>query len=150
MIDYTQPDLTRHPPRSPSVRLGGFVHLPRLLDKTRAVIAGRQGEYQFPCPLDERFFAFTGITPAAFIEAVRSGQDDSAMLAWVRAQLTPARSPAEIVAWSDALAASGADNVRRHAYFGSDITRLAAGRDDIHTAFDRLDLDDYVSFGGRG
>jgi hypothetical protein len=150
MLDYTHPDLTRHPPRSPRVRLGGFVHLPRLLDKTRAVVAGRQGEYQFPCPLDERFFAFTGIPSPAFVEAVRAGHNDADMLAWVRARLTPPRSAAEIVAWSDALEASGADNVRRHNTVAADITRFAPGRDDIHSAFDRLDLDDYVSFGGRG
>jgi hypothetical protein len=30
-----------------------------------------------------------------------------------------------------------------------DIERLAPGRDDIRTNFDRLDLDDYISFGGR-
>ena len=41
MIDYRHPDLTQHPPRSPRVRLGGFAHLPRLLDKARAFAAGR-------------------------------------------------------------------------------------------------------------
>ena len=30
------PDLTQRPPRSPRVRLGGFVILPRMLDKGRA------------------------------------------------------------------------------------------------------------------
>ncbi len=150
MIDYTAPDLTRHPPRSPRVRLGGFVHLPRLLDKTRAVLAGRQGDYLFPCPLDERFFAFTGIAAEAFLAAVRAGHNDTAMLAWVRAQLRPARTAQEILAWSAALEASGADNVRRHTTIAADITRFAAARDDVHTAFDRLDLDDYVSFGGKG
>ena len=40
MISYSTPDLTQHPPRSPRVRLGGFVHLPRLLDKARAYAAG--------------------------------------------------------------------------------------------------------------
>lgn len=150
MIDYTAPDLTRHPPRSPRVRLGGFVHLPRLLDKTRAVLAGRQGDYLFPCPLDERFFAFTGIATEAFLAAVRAGHNDTAMLAWVRAELRPARTAQEILAWSAALEASGADNVRRHTTIAADITRFAAARDDVHTAFDRLDLDDYVSFGGKG
>lgn len=150
MIDFTAPNLTRHPPRSPRVRLGGFVHLPRLLDKTRAVIAGRQGDYQFPCPLDQRFFAFTGIAADDFLSAVRSGLADAAMLAWIRARLQPARTPAEITAWSAALETSGADNVRRHTTIAADIRRFAATRDDIHTAFDRLDLDDYVSFGGKG
>lgn len=149
-VDYTAPDLSRHPPRSPRVRLGGFVHLPRLLDKSRAVIAGRAGAYVFPCPLDERFFAFTGIDANRFIAAVRSGRDDAAMLAWVRSQLKPPRAPAEVAAWSDALESAGANNPRRHATFAEEVARLAPDRDDVHTTFDRLDLDDYVSFGGRG
>jgi len=65
MITYSAPDLTQHPPRSPRVRLGGYVHLARLLDKARAFAAGKPGEYVYPCPLDQRFFAFTGIDPAA-------------------------------------------------------------------------------------
>ena len=32
------PDLTKQPPRSPRVRLGGYVILPRCLDKGRATI----------------------------------------------------------------------------------------------------------------
>jgi hypothetical protein len=34
------PNLTQRPPRSPRVRLGGYVLLPRLLDKGRAELAG--------------------------------------------------------------------------------------------------------------
>ncbi len=46
------PDLTQRPPRSPRQRLGGYAILPRMLDKGRATIAGKQGEYHFNCPLD--------------------------------------------------------------------------------------------------
>ncbi len=35
------PDLTQRPPRSPRVRLGGYVILPRMLDKGRATINGK-------------------------------------------------------------------------------------------------------------
>ena len=45
MTDFSAPDLTQHPPRSVRVRLGGFAHLPRLLDKARAFAAGKQGSY---------------------------------------------------------------------------------------------------------
>jgi hypothetical protein len=37
-------DLTVRPPRSPRVRLGGYVILPRMLDKCRAMLAGKNGE----------------------------------------------------------------------------------------------------------
>ena len=43
MINYSAPDLTQHPPRSLRVRLGGYAHLCRLLDKARAVNAGLHG-----------------------------------------------------------------------------------------------------------
>ena len=55
------PDLTKQPPRSPRVRLGGYVILPRMLDKGRATLAGKHGEYKYACPLDQRWLEFAGI-----------------------------------------------------------------------------------------
>src|SRR5512135_190240 len=49
------PDLTKRPPRSPRVRLGGYVILPRMLDKGRAAVAGTPGEYHYNCPMDQGF-----------------------------------------------------------------------------------------------
>lgn len=149
MITYATPDLTQHPPRSPRNRLGGYVHLPRLLDKARAFAAGRVGEYVYPCPLDKRFFGFTGIDSDAFLAAVKSGKGDTAMLAWVNENTKPARTAWEIEAWSRWLEALGPGDVKRHQGFAEDIGELAPGREDIRTNFDRLELDDYISFGGK-
>lgn len=149
MIRYAAPDLTRHPPRSPRVRLGGFVHLPRLLDKCRAHLAGLAGAYEFPCPLDRRFLAFVGITPEDFLEAVRGGRGDTAMLAWVRERMNPVRLPHEIEAWSRWLENLCPGDAGRHAAFADALRTLAPGRDDVRSTFDRLDLDDYASFGGN-
>lgn len=150
MINSSAPDFTQHPPRSPRVRLGGYVHLPRLLDKARAAAAGKLGEYIYPCPLDKRFFAYTSVDPEAFLAAVKSGKGDVEMLAWVNEHARPARTAWEIEAWSQWLEALGPGDVKRHAGMSEDIARLSPGRDDIRTNFDRLDLDDYISFGGRG
>ena len=57
------PDLTQRPPRSPRTRLGGFVLLPRMLDKGRATLAGKNGEYHYNCPLDQHLLNFIGIDP---------------------------------------------------------------------------------------
>jgi hypothetical protein len=149
MISYTTPDLTQHPPRSPRTRLGDYVHLPRLLDKARACAAGKIGEYVYPCPLDKRFFGFTGIDPDAFLAAVKTGKGDVEMLAWVTENTKPVRAPWEIAAWSAWLEALGPGDAKRHAGFAEDIGELAPGREDIRTNFDRLELDDYISFGGR-
>jgi hypothetical protein len=150
MISYSAPDLTQHPPRSPRVRLGNFVHLPRLLDKTRAHAAEKIGEYIYNCPLDQRFFSFTGINADAFLAMVKTGVSDTEALAWVLKGLTPQRTPWEIEAWSSWVERSSPGDSRRHLFFSEEITRLAAARDDIRTAFDRLELDDFTAFGGRG
>ena len=59
------PDLTRRPPRSVRVRLGGYAILPRMLDKGRATLAGTHGEYHFNCPTDQLFLDFVGVSAAA-------------------------------------------------------------------------------------
>ena len=150
MINLSAPDLTQHPPRSPRVKLGGFVHLPRLLDKARAAANGKLGEFVFPCPLDQRFFSFVGITSDALLAEVKKGRSDTEMLAWLLASASPARQPWEIAAWSDYLTALSPGDIKRHTIFAEHIEKLAAGREDIVTYFDRLDLDDYVSYGGKG
>ncbi len=77
------PTLTQRPPRSPRCRLGGYVLLPRMLDKGRAAIAGQNGEYHYNCPLDQHFVNFTGIDPAAMLEQLKAGKGDGEILAWV-------------------------------------------------------------------
>jgi hypothetical protein len=149
MISCSAPDLTQHPPRSPRVRLGDYVHLPRLLDKARAYAAGKNGEYNYNCPLDKRFFSFVGIDADTFLDTVKAGKGDVEMLAWVNEHTPLRRTPWEIDAWSHWLENLGPGDAKRHAGFAKDIGELSPGRDDIRTNFDRLDLDDYISFGGK-
>jgi len=150
MNDHAQPDLTQHPPRSPRVRLGGFAHLPRLLDKARATNAGRQGEYVYGAMMDRHFFSFSGITAEALLATVQTGKTDTEMLAWVLAHLQPVRSPAEIAQWSAWFETLAPASAAGHAWLAEKIKGYGPQRDDIRTYCDHLDLDDYVSFGGRG
>jgi hypothetical protein len=149
MIDYSAPDLTRHPPRSPRTRLGGFVHLPRLIDKARAVAAGTNGDFHFNCPVDQRFLTYTGIDPEALFAEIKAGRSDSEILAYVTAHSQPKRHPAEIAAWSawcEQLTPTPPDT---RAFFNDVHRKNAAHREDIATWFDWLELDDYVTFGGK-
>ena len=68
------PNLTQRPPRSPRVRLGGYVILARVLDKGRAELAGTAGEYKFNNPMDRHWFRFTGITPEALKAELAAGK----------------------------------------------------------------------------
>ena len=76
------PDLTKQAPRSPRVRLGGYVILPRMLDKGRAAIAGKNGEYHYACPMDERFLDFAGIKADTLKKQLAAGKSDGEILAW--------------------------------------------------------------------
>jgi len=149
MISYLNPDLTQHPPRSARVRLGGYMMLPRSLDKARAKAAGKLGEYGFPNPMDKFLFEFAGIDADAFFDAVKSGKSDTEMLAWFTEHSTTQRAAWEIAAWSNWLENLTPGNARRHGVYAERITQFAPGREDIRTNIDWLDLDDYVSFGGK-
>jgi hypothetical protein len=147
MPNLSKPDLTQHPPRSPRVQLGGYVHLPRLLDKARATAAGKAGEYHYDCPIDEHFFRFTGIKAKALMAEVKKGRSDSQMLAWVRKNTK--RHASEIAGWSAWMRGRAPGAAAGHEWIASAIKTSSAGRDDIYGFFDLLDLDDYVTFGGK-
>lgn len=148
-VNYSAPDLTRHPPRSPRTRLGGYVQLPRLIDKARAVAAGTAGEFHYNCPIDQRFLAFTGLDADALFEVIKSGKSDGEILAYVNANASPKRQPSEIAAWSawfEQLTPTPPDT---RAFFNEVHRKNAPHRDDIATWFDWLELDDYVTYGGK-
>lgn len=148
-VNFNAPDLTRHPPRSPRTRLGGYVHLPRLIDKARAAAAGTIGDYHYPCPFDARFFAYTGLNADTFLAEVKAGRSDSELLAYVQANSQPKRHISEITAWSSWLEQLTATPPDTRAFFNDVHRKNAPHREDIATWFDWLELDDFVTFGGR-
>ncbi|MFN0068780.1 MAG: DUF5069 domain-containing protein [Limisphaerales bacterium] len=143
-------DLTQRPPRSPRCRLGGYALLPRLLDKGRATLAGRNGEYHYACPLDQHFIRFTGIDPEALKAQLAAGKGDGEVLAWIQEQAPLKRTPWEIQQWSDYHDRRGPDSdAETLQYFAEAVAKLSTTREDIKTWADLLDLDDHVTFGGR-
>jgi len=144
------PDLTQRPPRSPRSRLGGYALLPRALDKGRATIAGTHGEYHFNCPLDQRLFSFTGIEAKKLLAELKKGKGDGEILEWIQANAKHQRSPWEIEQWSDFMDRRGPDSdAETLQWFADYVGKLTKSREDIKTWADVLDLDDYVSFGGK-
>jgi len=140
-------DLSQRAPRSPRLKLGGYVLLPRMLDKGRAHLAGKAGEYHFNCPLDQRLMEFTGLSADDILSLLKEGKSDSEVLAWIRANTK--RTDFEIYQWTEyQLQRSPSDNEGRE-YVSEMVKKVAADRDDVVTWFDMLDLDDYASFGGQ-
>jgi hypothetical protein len=148
MVNYSAPDLTQHPPRSVRVRLGGFAHLARLLDKARATLGGKNAGYHYNCPMDRNFFDFTGIDHEALLAELKQGRSDTQMLAWVRANTK--RMPSEVYAWSIWIEQHGPGGAGGHEWMAESIKATAGDREDVRSFADLLDLDDYVSFGGKG
>ena len=145
----TTTDLTQRPPRSPRVRLGGYVILPRMLDKGRATIAGKHGEYKYACPLDERFLDYAGVDPAALKKQLEAGKGDGEILEWIGKNGKAKHSDAEIAAWSHYAELRTPADVESRGYFNELHKTAGEKREDIVSWFDLLDLDDYVSFGGK-
>lgn len=99
-------DLQKNFPRSMRVKLVGYVHLARMIDKCRAVLAGTEGEYIYPCPMDERLMDYAGITAEQFTATVRAIPTDEGVTAWFQQAAKP-HSPAELEAWNQTLLLRG-------------------------------------------
>ena len=82
--------------RSPRESLGGYILLPRLIDKVRLHASGQLphdytanllgDEYT----LDGRFLAFTGLKAEALRHVIVSSRTDEEVLAWVEVHARPA------------------------------------------------------------
>jgi len=144
-------NLRTRAPRSPRVRLGGFAHLPRLIDKARARLADTLGVYVFgeDSLLDMEFFELTGLTPEAFLDRVATGAGDWAILEWVLENVSIRLRPEEIQAWSRWIETLPGLSIEARAWFAEFSAGLTPPRPDVGTLFEYLDLDDYVRFGGQ-
>ena len=141
------PDLTKFPPRSARVRLGGYAILPRMLDKGRATVAGKNGEYHYACPLDHQFLDFVGIDPEALKKELNKG--DHEVFEWIHKNAKHHRTPQEIALWTQWQEHRAPDNTEGREYLNELHKKGAPHREDIVTWFDVLDMDDYVSYGGK-
>src|SRR6266550_1708190 len=90
-------------PRSPYEKLGGFVHLPRLIDKARLHRKGLLNGYNYKTVgFDKHLLAFLKVVDDAFEEIANQFDDDEAVLDWVRKN--GARNSAEAIEqWNHAM-----------------------------------------------
>src|SRR2546427_7907118 len=87
-------------PRSPRETLAGYVLAARAVDKCRAVLAGREGEYHSNCPLDQRWLKFAEIDYDEFKSFVATGATDDEIAAWI-GEHAKKRPGVEIIAWNN-------------------------------------------------
>jgi hypothetical protein len=123
------------------VKLGGYVHLARMLDKCRAALAGTQGEYIYPCPMDERLLEFVGITSEQFTAAVQANPSDEEVVAWFQRTARP-YPPTELEEWNRRLLARGPSSPESAARFKNTLEAIDPSRTDITSWTDLLDLEE--------
>jgi hypothetical protein len=138
-------DLAKQAPHSPRQRVGGFVIAARTIDKCRASLDGKLGEYHYDCPLDNVLFSFKGVTGDQFKDAVKSAKTYEEVGTWLQSNGTP-KTPAEIKAWSDSVeAANMMKDLDKRDFFIDSCKKLKLDPKKTST-FDWLEADDRASF----
>ena len=134
-------DLRKRFPRSMRAMLAGYAHLPRMIDKCRAVLAGTEGEYIYPCPIDELLMEFAGITSEEFTAAVQANPADEGIEAWF-GRTAKHREPAEVAAWNEKLLARGPTSPESAERFKQYLDAVDPSRTDITSWADLQDLEE--------
>jgi Domain of unknown function (DUF5069) len=138
-------NLTKQAPHSPRERTAGFAIASRTVDKCRASLAGKLGEYHYDCPLDNMLFSFKGINGEQFKTAVQAAKNYEDIGTWLQANGTK-KTPVEIKTWSDEVeVGSPMKNPEKRAYFIENCTKLGLNPEKT-TTFDWLEADDRASF----
>ena len=130
-------------PRSPYEKLGGYVHLPRLIDKARLHRQGLLNGYNYKTVgFDKHLLAFLKIDPDAFEEAANRLEEDGAILQWV--QERAARHSTEAIEhWNQEMIARHPDTAAKRARFLHFLKDAGGhGRRDIKTYFDLIEFDE--------
>ena len=130
-------------PRSPYEKLGGFVHLPRLIDKAKLHQQGLLNGYNYKTVgFDKHLLAFLKLDPNAFEEAVTRLETDDAILQWVEANAARP-TPESIEHWNHEMISRHPDTAAKKARF-LHFLKEAGGesRQDIKTYFDLIEFDE--------
>lgn len=133
-------DLTTQFPRSPRDELDGMKMLPRAIDKARAQLEGKLGEYvYYGCPFNRRLFNTLGVTEDEFLDAVRAAPNDDSVVEWVREYVRPERDKvAKLNDW--VLHNEPGANDREE--FCDELEKVDPGNDSVNTWTDLIDLEE--------
>ena len=138
-------DLSKQAPHSPRDPISGFAIASRAVDKCRASLAGKLGEYHYDGPLDNLLFNFKGITGEQFKTAVQASTNYEDVGTWLQANGT-AKTPAEIKTWSDEMEAGSLMKIpEKRAYFIESCSALGLNPQ-MNSTFDWLEADDRETF----
>jgi len=130
-------------PRSPYEKLGGYVHLARLIDKARLHRKGLLEGYNYKTVgFDKHLLEFLKIDGNAFEEIANKLESDAAILKWVQ-KSGAKHSPEAIEQWNQSMVSRHPDTAAKKARFLHFLKEAGGeGRKDIWTYFDLIEFDE--------
>ena len=130
-------------PRSPYAKLGGYVHLPRLIDKAKLHRKGLLDGYNYKTTgFDKHLLAFLKVNADAFEEAANRLDDDQAILEWLQ-QHGSKHTDDAIEQWNQAMISRHPDTPVKRARFLHFLKEVGGqDRKDIRTYFDLIEFDE--------
>lgn len=133
-------DLTKDYPRSPRDQLDGMTILPRAIDKARAQLDGKLGEYiYYGCRFNLKLFNTLGVTEDEFLEAVRGAKNDDEVLEWIRDFVRPEASKTkQMNDW----VLSNAPTKDEHEGFCDELEAVDPGNESVNTWTELIDLEE--------
>lgn len=133
-------DLTTSYPRSVHDKLFGLVQIGRAIDKGKAAAIGKNGEYNFDCPMDNAVFEFLGIDGNQLLDVIKNAKSDADIEAYVKSFIDK-KSPQEIEAWNKEWVTHKPEGDSLN-YFLQLRSQIAPDRTDVVSWADLLDLDE--------
>jgi hypothetical protein len=123
--------------------LGGYVHLPRLIDKAKLHRKGLLNGYNYKTVgFDKHLLAFLKLDPDAFEEAANRLDDDAAILQWITERAVQ-HDDAAVEEWNQAMISRHPDTAAKKARFLHFLKEAGGdGRKDIRTYFDLIEFDE--------
>jgi Domain of unknown function (DUF5069) len=141
----TSKDLTKQPPRSPRSRLGGYALMARMIDKGRADLEGKVGEYHYACPLDQMLFGFKEVQADEVKKLLASGATDEEIVTWFSNHGAPKKAE-EIKTWSDGVESYRPyDDPEKKEWFAGECAKVGL-QAETSTLAEFLEADDAASF----
>ena len=134
-------DLRTSFPRSMRFTLEGYAHLARMIDKCRATLAGTEGDYIYPCPMDDRLMKFARITDKEFTATVKANPSDEGVAQWFKKASTP-HHQIELHEWNEMMLTRGPSTPDKQKYFNKLRDAVDPSRTDLTAWSDLQDLEE--------
>jgi Domain of unknown function (DUF5069) len=130
-------------PRSPYLTLGGYIHLPRLIDKARLSRQGALHGYNYKTlGFDKHLLSFLGIDGDEFEDAANNLEGDQAILDWIHSHGVQ-NSESEIAAFNQRQIEKRPDNPEKLARFRRILQEVGGSSESgVETYFDLIDFEE--------